>query len=254
VKQFLLPLPPDREGRIFLEGKDYHYLARVRRLKTGESFPALLPGGGQVTVRVDGDDGAVLSGVCLGGQAPAPADGAGIILFQALPRSAKMDIIVRQAAEGALSEVVPFFSSSSAPGSGPKKTERWRRIIREARQQSGSQKETKLREPCSLDEALAYWESLKGGGTVGLFFHPVPLAQGTLHGYLSIYPGTVVIAIGPEGGFTPDEAERFTGAGFSPVTLGDTVFRVETAALYCAAAVRVILLENPSWTLNASIS
>ncbi|MDR1178297.1 MAG: 16S rRNA (uracil(1498)-N(3))-methyltransferase, partial [Spirochaetaceae bacterium] len=159
MKQFLLPLPPDREGRVFLGGKDYHYLARVRRLKTGDSFPALLPGGAPVTVRVDAADGAVLTGVCLGhvpggtaevvtaemveaGTAEA-AIAAGvpearIILFQAMPRSAKMDIIVRQAAEGALSGVVPFFSAYSQPRSGSQKTERWRRIIREARQQSGS--------------------------------------------------------------------------------------------------------------------
>ncbi|MDR1211361.1 MAG: 16S rRNA (uracil(1498)-N(3))-methyltransferase [Spirochaetaceae bacterium] len=252
MKQFLLPLPPDREGRVYLEGKDYHYLARVRRLKKGDSFPALLPGGAPVMVRVDAEDGAVLSGVCLdrdpGGAAGLPE--ARIILFQAMPRSAKMDIIVRQAAEGALSEVAPFFSAYAQPRSGAQKTGRWRRIIREARQQSGSRTETELREPCSLDEVLLYWESLKSAGTVGLFFHHVPLARGSLHSYLSIYPGIVVIAIGPEGGFSPDEAERFIGAGFRPVTLGNTVFRVETAALYCAAAVRVILLENPSWTLK----
>jgi 16S rRNA (uracil1498-N3)-methyltransferase len=148
--------------------------------------------------------------------------------------------------------VVPFFSAYSQPRSGSQKTERWRRIIREARQQSGSPAATELREPCSLDDALSYWESLKSGKTLGLFFHHVPLARETLHSYLSIYPGTVVIAIGPEGGFSPDEAERFIGAGFRPVTLGNTVFRVETAALYCAAAVRVILLENRSWTLKQS--
>ncbi|MDR0388564.1 MAG: 16S rRNA (uracil(1498)-N(3))-methyltransferase [Spirochaetaceae bacterium] len=257
MKQFLLPLPPDREGKIFLDGKDYHYLVRVRRLKKGDSFPAVLPGGATAMVRVEADNGSVLTGVYLESASQEPAAGETmatepprIILFQSIPHGAKMDTIVRQAAEGALSEVVPFFSAFSPPRSGPNKTGRWRRIIREARQQSGSPVATELREPCSLDEALSCWGSLKGSKTVGLLFHHIPLAQETLHSYLSIYPGTVVIAIGPEGGFSPDEAERFINAGFRPVTLGNTVFRVETAALYCAAAVRVILLENSSWTLK----
>jgi 16S rRNA (uracil1498-N3)-methyltransferase len=266
VKQFLLPFPPDREGKVFLEGKDYHYLVRVRRLKPGESFPALLPGNVPVTVRIDAENRGVLTGTCsgtggggtCGGPAAGTGDGAvsppggnpGIILFQAIARNAKMDIIVRQAAEGALCEVVPFFSAFSLLRDGANKTGRWRRIVREARQQSGSPVATGVREPCSLDGALSYWETLKQSGALGLFFHHIPLAQETLHSYLSIYPGIVVIAIGPEGGFSPDEAERFINAGFRPITLGNTVFRVETAALYCAAAVRVILLENPSWTLR----
>jgi 16S rRNA (uracil1498-N3)-methyltransferase len=257
VKQFLLSLPPDREGKIFLKGKDYHYLVRVRRLKTGDSFPALLPGDIPVRVRVDAENNGVLTGTCVsppGGPSCAAPEGPGIILFQSVPARAKMDLIVRQAAEGALREVVPFFSACSPLPGGAEKTGRWRRIVREARQQSGSPAATEVRAPCSFEEALSYWESLKSGGAVGLLFHHIPLAQETLHSYLSIRPDTVVIVIGPEGGFSPDEAERFIGAGFRPVTLGNTVFRVETAALYCAAAVRVILLENSSWTLNESVS
>jgi 16S rRNA (uracil1498-N3)-methyltransferase len=256
VKQFLLPLPPDREGKIFLKGKDYHYLVRVRRLKTGDRFPALLPGNVPVQVRIDAADGGVLAGTCTGPESGDPAhpglpeSNPKIILFQAIPKSAKMDLIVRQAAEGALREVVPFFSASSPLRHGDGKTERWRRIVREARQQSGSPEATELRRPCSFGEALSYWESFKSGGALGILFHHIPLARETLHSYLSRGPDTVVIAIGPEGGFSPDEAERFIHAGFRPATLGNTVFRVETAALYCAAAVRVILLENSSWTLK----
>jgi 16S rRNA (uracil1498-N3)-methyltransferase len=166
-----------------------------------------------------------------------------------------MDLIVRQAAEGGISEIVPFVSEHAVPKEqGPRRNraERWRRIIREARQQSGSGTATCIREPCGRETLMAYWEALRGRYTpaLGLLLHQDPLEQGTFHGYLNINPGLVVLAVGPEGGFSPGEAALFLDAGFKPLTMGDTILRTETAALYAAAAVRIILLERASWMLK----
>jgi 16S rRNA (uracil1498-N3)-methyltransferase len=240
-----------------VSGRDYHYLVRVRRLSAGGVFPALLPGGIEAEVRVLSVEGGVLTGVC----EPAERRGAGpplppIVLFQALPRGSKMDLVVRQAAEGALAEVVPFVSEHSVPGdAGGEKFRRWERIIREGRQQSGSRVATALHSLLSADGLFAYWEELKrgrpypleGGEAAGLFFHQTPLADAGLHDYLCNNPGIVAFAVGPEGGFSSAEAARFTAAGFGSVTIGDTVLRTETAALYGAAAIRTILLERNLW-------
>jgi 16S rRNA (uracil1498-N3)-methyltransferase len=161
-----------------------------------------------------------------------------------------MDLIVRQAAEGAISEIVPFSSEFSVPKiKGPERIQRWERIIREARQQSGSHVPTRVLQPLTIDGLLKYWNELKSRcpGTVGIFFHQIPLENASLHEYLERSPEIVVLAIGPEGGFSPGEAEQFLAAGFKPLTIGDTVLRTETAALYGAAAVRTILLESNSW-------
>lgn len=45
--------------------------------------------------------------------------------------------------------------------------------------------------------------------------------------------GSSLVVIGPEGGFDDDEAEALMDGGFAPVTLGDSILRWETAALYC---------------------
>lgn len=45
--------------------------------------------------------------------------------------------------------------------------------------------------------------------------------------------GRTLVVIGPEGGFDRREAVRLAGAGFGPVTLGDSILRWETAATYC---------------------
>jgi 16S rRNA (uracil1498-N3)-methyltransferase len=170
-----------------------------------------------------------------------------------------MDLIVRQAAEGGLSEVVPFRAErSAAGGDGGGKPRRWGRIIREALQQSGSSTPTSLHPLLDEDGLFAYWEELKAAHSpaLGVLLHQDPaesgpgegpLAEPSLHRYLSAVPEIVALAVGPEGGFSPAEVARFMAAGFKALTIGGTVLRTETAALYGAAAARIILLERGSW-------
>jgi 16S rRNA (uracil1498-N3)-methyltransferase len=299
MKRFILSREPGKNGRVRLSGEDYHYLVRVRRLAQGEVFPARRPGGEEVLVRVLSVDRGILTGECCpAGEPPfaageasfaagEPSFAAGrefpaaggpfvpageaaprgpelppIILFQALPKAGKMDLIVRQAAEGGLAEIVPFTAEHSIPrfagggegAGGNDRLRRWERIIREARQQSGSRIATALRPPLTTEGLFDYWEALKARHpkVLGLLFHQIPLAQTSLHGYLGSNPEIVVLTIGPEGGFSSGETARFLAAGFKPLTIGETVLRTETAALYGAAAIRIILLESASWLPKTS--
>jgi 16S rRNA (uracil1498-N3)-methyltransferase len=285
MKRFILNTAPDKNGNVRLGGEDYHYLVRVRRLASGEYFPALLPTGEEIVIQVRSVEGGFLHGLagesasslqaagplCDARTSSAPSLEVPIMLFQALPKGEKMDLIVRQAAEGAVNEIVPFVSEFSIPkvkgDSAGKKLSRWERIIKEARQQSGSATATLIRQPISIDALFAHWEAVKQRrpGALGLLFHhePVcpqgnqadePLAQASLHGYLGNNPEAVALAIGPEGGFSPAEADRFMEAGFKPVTIGGTVLRTETAALYGSAAIRIILLERNSWEMKPTNS
>jgi len=259
VKQFILNSEPDRSGRIKLEGRDYRYLARVRRLAPGEYFPALLPDGTGAVVRVCSVDNQTIVGeIAPSGAALPHSPLPHIILFQALPKGEKMDLIVRQAAEGGLAEIVPFASEfsmvklSGSGLSGGHKLSRWERIIKEARQQSGSTTATAIRQSMTIDGVFAYWEQLvkQCPGALGLLFHHLPLAHTSLHGYLDSNPQTVALVIGPEGGFSSAEAERFIAAGFKPFTIGNTILRTETASLYAQAAVRILLGEKDSWKMK----
>jgi len=269
VKQFILKSGPDRDNIVRLEKNDYRYLVCVRRLAVGEFFPALLPGGEETLVQALSIDRGVLTGKCF-----SPAEAAlpeaepqaripPIILFQALPKGEKMDLIVRQAAEGGITEVVPFVSEFSVArtGAGERKFSRWERIVKEARQQSGSKTATSIRRPASfgcasdrymtMDELFDYWEKLKEAGVLGLLFHfQKGLEQESLHSYLNSIPQIIALAVGPEGGFSNSEVSLFLENGFKPVTIGNTILRTETAALYCAAAVRILLLERDSWELK----
>ncbi|MDR1837816.1 MAG: 16S rRNA (uracil(1498)-N(3))-methyltransferase [Treponema sp.] len=259
MKQFILANEPV-DDTVRLEGGDFRYLVRVRRLAVGEFFPALLPNGAETLVQVLSIGGGVLTGKCLPNNEAAPVPPETqippIVLFQAMPKGEKMDLIVRQAAEGGITEIVPFVSEfSAAKGkTGGQKYSRWERIIKEARQQSGSKIATSIRPPLAKDELFDYWKELKEAGAIGLLFHhPVRsqgLEQNSLHSYLNSIPQTLALAIGPEGGFSDNEVSLFLENGFKPLTIGDTILRTETAALYCAAAVRILLLEKNWWELK----
>jgi 16S rRNA (uracil1498-N3)-methyltransferase len=260
MKQFVLNSPPNAEGIIRLYGEDYHYLIRVRRLKTGSSFAALLPGGAETRVKILSTAENVLIGECGGASVPPGQALPPIILFQGLPKGNKMDIIVRQAAEGGVAEIIPFeseFSTARIKGENTQtKIKRWERIIKEARQQSGSIIPTVVKPPCTVDDVFTYWDTLKKARPrgVGIFLHQDPLAKGSFHDYLYNNPEFAALAVGPEGGFSPAEAARFIAAGFKPLVMGNTILRTETAALYGAAAIRIILLESSSWVLSGSVS
>jgi len=258
VKQFLLNKEPDKNGDVHIDGNDYHYLVRVRRLATGEFFTARLPSGEETQVQIKSIDSKILIGKCM----PASAEETErnesvsippIILFQALPKGDKMDLIVRQAAEGGIAKIVPFvseFSIAKKLSGESQKFSRWEKIIKEARQQSGSKILTCLHKPLTINELLELWKELKNEGALGLLFHHQGLEQESLHSYLYKEPKITVLAIGPEGGFSENETALFLENGFKPLTIGDTVLRTETAALYCAAAVRILLLEKNTWELK----
>jgi len=267
VKQFILKSKPDRDSIVRLEDNDYRYLVRVRRLAVGEYFHAILPDGKETLVQILSVDGGVLTGKCSSPSEAASPETASqippIILYQALPKGDKMDLIVRQAAEGGIAEIVPFvseFSTAKQAAAGGQKFSRWERIIKEARQQSGSKIATSIRRPLTKNGLFEHWKQLTdSNGALGLLFHHCQITEilpekglekESLHGYLNNIPRIIAMAVGPEGGFSNSEVSLFLENGFKPITIGDTVLRTETAALYFAAAVKILLLERDSWELK----
>lgn len=276
MRRLLLDTLPDDGGWVDIGGKDARYLVRVLRLGPGSSFRALGPDGAERLLTIhSASPGAVRCREAAGGEAvrtarscmtgaldeerraaasPLPP----FALFQALPKGPKMDLVVRQAAEAGVALVAPFLSERTVPrpggadGEAAGRLERWERIVKEARQQSGSPVATRVLAPLPFEAAVAEWRSFAAAAErpASILLHQDPLAQGSLHGYLSSCPDAVALAVGPEGGFSDDEAARFLALGFKPALVGANVLRAETAALFAIAAAQVILLENSSWTLK----
>jgi 16S rRNA (uracil1498-N3)-methyltransferase len=155
-----------------------------------------------------------------------------------------MDLIIRQAVEAGVGRIVPLVSDHAVarPGEGGPRLERWRRIAREAREQSGAALQPVIEAPVRLDEAAAR----EHGGT-RVFFHEDPQASSPLHAILARASESVAVLVGPEGGLSPRETALLETAGFRRAWLGDGVLRTETAALYALAAVSTIVREREAW-------
>ena len=250
-------LPPEYAGGDFLEikGDDFHYLCHVRRLKKGNSIPARDAEGNEyhVTLEEAGRKSCLMRVQKKGPDASraGQAEGeASLSLYQCLLKGTKFDTIVRQAVELGVLRLVPVQSRYTAAKTGGEKNryQRWQRIAREAVQQSGASRVPEISSPLGIAEIPRDF-GVCGDERLGIFFHQNPLEINSLHGYLSSCPKEIALVIGPEGGLADDELALLREAGFVPAYLGHRVLRSETAPVFAAAAVRIILLERERWNL-----
>jgi 16S rRNA (uracil1498-N3)-methyltransferase len=230
-------------------------------MRQGDTLNCRLPSGEAAILKVTCTGNGILRAECVrAAEAPPQNEIPPIILFQSMVKGSKMDTIVRQAGQTGVTEIVPFYSEHSAPrprersqDGADDRTERWRRILVEARQQSGSPSASSVSPPLGMEELFGYWGRLRSGcRALPLLVHETPLEKCGFHRYLETVPELVVMAVGPEGGFSPRETASFMDAGFKPVTLGSTILRAENAALYSIAAVRTLIFERHTWTMKKS--
>jgi len=106
-----------------------------------------------------------------------------------------------------------------------KRVERWRRIAREAAQQSRRSDVPEVSDPVTLKAAL------EGVSAQTRLLLAETEQENSLRAALASGARSVALAIGPEGGWTPEEMSVFAAAGWKSVTLGPRILRAETAAI-----------------------
>lgn len=269
MRQFVLPEDWDGASPFRVAGKRSRYLSGVLRLQPGDRFPGVDGAGRtwELAVLELGSGWALLSATETGRTAaslpdirsgatppePMPESAARalprIILAQAVTKGPAMDRIVRHAAEAGAALVLPLVAERSIPDPDKGRLERWRRIAREALQQSGSPVPTRIAEIRPLADLAAALGPPRGARR-GIFCHEAPLARSSFHRYLGDRIDELVVCVGPEGGFSEREAAFLESLGFGPVGLGPNILRAETAALFAMAAAEIVILERESWTAN----
>lgn len=228
---------------VTITGQDFHYLARVRRVRAGDELSLMDEAGTRWRSTVERLGEASLTLVPVREEEESGRAQPEITVYQSLPKGRRFDDAIRMLVQGGATRIVPVIAERSlvAQSSVEKRTERWDRIAREAMQQSGSERLVTIGEPVELGRITADDES------VSLFLHTEPLAQRSLHRYLGRTPNAVELVVGPEGGFSDGEVVSLGEAGFSPLWLGRRVLRSENAGFFAVAAIRVIVLERPDW-------
>lgn len=270
MRQFIVSSVPDKNGIISVSGKDFRYLRQVLRVKIGDMINVRLSDGTlsnttvcnilenqkQIQLQIC-QKGSADESVTRGVQAEQISSANASIeywLFQFIPKSSKMEQIIRQATECGIKNIVPVIGEYSQKNNvlamESSKKDRFLRIVREARQQSGSPVETTILDAVSLKEAISLWneETLADGEKAAVVLWECCEQTKTVHEVLSKSDiKKVAIVIGSEGGISPSEIQELSLNGFIPIHFDTNILRCETAALYGIAAVQCALLENKKW-------
>ncbi len=221
------------DGYAVITGQDVNHIRNVLRMKAGE----------QVGIR----DGISRNYVCelevieadeirariLSEDTDSSELPARLYLFQGLPKSDKMELIIQKAVELGVYQIIPVATRRAVVKLDKKKEEsrvkRWNAIAESAAKQSGRMLIPEVTGVMSLKEAFQY----ASGFDKNLI--PYELAEGmaeTREILSQIHPGMQVgIFIGPEGGFDVEEVEQAQEAQIAPITLGRRILRTETAGM-----------------------
>ena len=238
------------EGRVALDREASHYLARVRRLATGDALEVFDP-----TTRSEAE--AVVFAVDSRGtvtlevatpRASRRLPGRAVTLLQGLGKGDKLDAIVRDATELGATAIRPVLTQRSVPTRGSDaRVDRWRRIAIEAARQCGRGDVPDVDEPTPLGTSLEV-----ASGDARIIF--LPSAREPLGARLATLApnASIALLVGPEGGLDDDEVATTLAAGFIPCRLGTFVLRTETvaaAALGAIAALEPTAVDAPAGTI-----
>lgn len=176
-----------------------------------------------------------------------------IILFQGLPKSEKMELIIQKCVELGVHKFVPVATKRAIVKLDEKKAiskvKRWQAISEAAAKQSKRKIIPKVELPCSYEEAI------NKAKKIDKVLIPYELKKGmkeTKEIIESIKPGeTIALFIGPEGGFSEKEIQIAMDMGAIPISLGKRVLRTETAGFTTLAWI-MYQLELQAENMNAN--
>jgi 16S rRNA (uracil1498-N3)-methyltransferase len=227
-------VPPEQLGssaRVRLTPAQSRYLLTVLRLGAGAEIEVFDGGGGRFRARLDGGE------LEMGARLHEEARTVDVVLAQALAKGEKMELIVREATELGASRIVAFASERAVPRldaeRGADRAERWRRIAQEAARQCGRADVPRVDAPIGWDALL----SLARDEPERRLLLLDPEEREVRLGAAARGVPKLLLAVGPEGGFSAEERQRAAEAGFTPVALGKLVLRTETAGLAALAVV-----------------
>jgi len=236
--RFYCPPPLPLSTNFELPPEAAHHASRVLRLRVGDAVQIFDGLGNALDATINGISGKHVMLGNLQTFMGQPESSLHIRLAQAMCTSDKMDWIVQKATELGATEIMPVQTQRSvAKLSGTraeKRTEHWRNVAISACEQCGRNTLPLLPAPQELNSWLNVRRQTPGskfillpGGASNLHTQPKPQDSATL-------------LIGPEGGFTTDEANVAQQAGFIPILLGPRVLRTETAAIAGIAALQTL--------------
>ncbi len=222
------------EKRVIITGKDVNHIRSVLRMQPGDEISVMngIDGRDYRCGILEMTENEVLCELRFIREADneLPIE---VVLYQGLPKSDKMELILQKCVELGVARVVPVSMKRCVMKLDPKKESsriaRWQSIAEAAAKQS---KRGIIPE---VGNVLTFGAAVEEAKSYDRILLPYEMAEGmerTRQILESIRPGErVAVFIGPEGGFDPEEVERAAAVGAESITLGKRILRTETAGM-----------------------
>lgn len=243
LQRLVIAPQQQKEGQIFLTPPQQHYLSRVLRLGKSDRFIAMDGLGNWWLSELEASltQAKIIESLSI----QTELLGA-VTLMAAMPKGNGFDDVVYQATELGVACIVPLKSDRTLLNPSPQKVERWRRLTQEAAEQSERQIVPTVLDPvyfaASLQltvtpDALRYICVARGEAPHLLTCLSAQLLNSETGSPSNSHPPSVVIATGPEGGFSAAEVELAKATGFQLVSLGRRILRAVTAPIVALSLV-----------------
>ncbi len=221
-----------KDNTAVIEGSDVNYIKNVMRLNVGDELTIMDSKSKEYSAKINSmQKNSIL--VDLIEEKKSQADPRlQITVAQGLPKNPKMDLIIQKSTELGVHQLIPVLCERSVikleSGKADAKVARWQKIAKEAAEQSGGLAIPKIFPVMTFDKLIGTSESYDK--CVMLWEME---KENTIKKFLQSNKGIkkLLVLIGPEGGFSHDEAEAAKNAGFQTVTIGNRILRTETAAI-----------------------
>jgi 16S rRNA (uracil1498-N3)-methyltransferase len=229
-----MPLVPG--SRVALPDAAAAHLLRVLRLGVGDDCVLFNGDGRDVGARIvaadrRGGEVELLDARVVDNESPLR-----IVLLQGIARGEKMDWILQKATELGVAAFAPASSDRSEvrldAARAARRHAHWCSVVVAASEQSGRARVPAVAAPESLAAAVA---ALPEGGLRLLLDPHAEQGVGALPAPAG---GQVVVAIGPEGGWSPRDRSLLGDAGFIGMRMGPRILRTETAGIAAIAALQ----------------
>lgn len=214
---------------ILLTPQQKHYLLRVLRLEDGDKFIAMDGMGNWWLAQLTAENAEVLRPLEVKTELPIS-----ITLMMALPKGNGFDDIVRYCTELGVTCIAPVLSDRTLLKPSPQKLERWQRIATEAAEQSERAFVPTILEPVAFKTAINQCQ---------INYRYICEARGEYPHLTTVINNSsteIIIAIGPEGGWTDEELEIAIKSEFQPVSLGRRILRAVTAPVVTLSLIAAI--------------
>jgi 16S rRNA (uracil1498-N3)-methyltransferase len=215
------------------------HLAKVLRAHSGDEIILFNGDGREYTGAIEAVRGSRVSASIGAARSIDRESPLALTLLQCVPRGDRMDFIVQKATELGVGRIVPVLSQRSVvrldQTQAASKQAHWRAVAVSACEQCGRNRLPTVDAPQPLLNYLGAMNPKETPGLLRLVLEPERAAQAAREARVDIHAAGPVtgadIAIGPEGGFAPEELEAFELSAFSRLQLGPRVLRTETAAI-----------------------